>query len=147
MPACNAETTIGTAIESNINQSWTNLELIVVDDCSSDGTWSAVESFAERDARVKPTKHSANRGAYAARNTALNMASGELITVSDADDWSHPQRLAIQARHLLETGAPCNTTASIRIDHDFRILIMPKAKVIRESFPSLMVRHLSLIHI
>ena len=141
MPACNAETTIGTAIESIINQSWTNLELIVVDDCSSDGTWSVVESFAERDARVKPTKHSANRGAYAARNTALNMASGELITVSDADDWSHPQRLAIQARHLLETGAPCNTTASIRIDHDFRILIMPKAKVIRESFPSLMVRH------
>lgn len=140
MPAHNSETTIGIAIESILSQSWANLELIVVDDASCDGTWSVIEAYAARDSRIRAIRHSANRGAYAARNTALSNASGEFITVSDADDWSHPQRFELQAQQLLQTGLPCNTTSSIRVDFDLRILITLRAVVIRESLPSLMVR-------
>jgi hypothetical protein len=139
MPAYNAGETIGTAIQSVLNQSWTNLELLVVDDGSSDRTWSTVESFAAQDSRVRPIKHDQNKGAYAARNTALHHASSDFVTVNDADDWSHPQRLALQIDNLL-SGVIVNTTSNIRVDRDMVIAVSTRGEMKQESFPSLMTR-------
>ena len=116
MPAYNAATTIPVAIESLLNQTWTNIELIVVDDGSKDDTWRVVQSFAARDPRVVALRHNQNRGAYAARNTALKSASGDFVTVNDADDWSHPERLAVQVLGLLDAGHKLNTTRCVRVD-------------------------------
>jgi hypothetical protein len=76
MPAFNAADTISNAIDSVLSQTWENLELIVVDDCSSDDTFEVIKKFAERDARVIPVRHEINRGAYPARNTGLIRATG-----------------------------------------------------------------------
>jgi glycosyltransferase involved in cell wall biosynthesis len=90
MPAYDAQGTIAIAIESVLNQTWSNLELIVVDDGSGDHTWEVLQSFAARDPRVLVLRHEQNRGAYAARNTALRHATGDLVTVNDADDGCIP---------------------------------------------------------
>jgi hypothetical protein len=90
MPAYDAQDTIAVAIESVLNQTWSNLELIVVDDGSGDHTWEVLQSFAARDPRVLVLRHEQNRGAYAARNTALRHATGDLVTVNDADDGCIP---------------------------------------------------------
>lgn len=100
MPAYNAEDTIGIAFESLLAQTWSNLEIIAVDDCSSDNTFRVIQDFAARDPRVVALRHEQNRGAYSARNTALHHARGDFITTHDSDDWSHPEKLATQVRSL-----------------------------------------------
>ncbi|MCR6112297.1 glycosyltransferase [Bacillus sp. A301a_S52] len=100
VPAYNAEDKISTAISSLLNQTWRNIEVLVVDDCSTDNTTDIVRGFAEKDSRVKLLQTNENSGAYVARNTALKIATGEYVTINDADDWSHPDKIELQARHL-----------------------------------------------
>jgi len=101
VPAFNAAQHVATAIKSLIGQTWKNLEVLVVDDLSTDSTADVVESFSERDSRIRLIRAEANRGSYVARNLALAEASGEFVTTHDSDDWSHPQKIEIQARHLM----------------------------------------------
>lgn len=138
MPACDARDTIAVAIESVLNQTWSNLELIVVDDGSHDDTWQIVQSFAARDPRVLALRHEQNRGAYAARNTALRHATGDLATVNDADDWSHPERLALQAVDLLNSGHALNTTKLVRVFPDLQIYVKPDGNTLIQCLSSLM---------
>lgn len=102
MPVYNAQSFIATALSSLISQTWLNLEIIVVDDASTDNTCVIVNNFQEKDDRIKLLHNNVNSGPYVARNLALGQASGELVTVNDADDWAHPRKIEIQARHLLE---------------------------------------------
>jgi glycosyltransferase involved in cell wall biosynthesis len=102
MPAYNSAAFISTAIGSLLAQTWWNFELLVVDDCSTDSTALVVSEWVERDPRVRLIHARDNGGPYVARNLALREAAGTFITCNDADDWSHPQKLALQARHLLE---------------------------------------------
>lgn len=140
MPAYNAERTIATAIESVLSQTWSDLELVIVDDGSRDGTWSVIQSYATRDSRVVALRHPSNRGAYPARNTALAAATGELVTVQDSDDWSHPQRLSLQASDLLQEGQSVNTTDLIRVDRHLYVRINRNGSVLGENYSSLMTR-------
>lgn len=93
MPAWNAETTIAHAVQSILDQTWRPLELLIVDDASTDGTWSALKTIAEKDKRVKIMRNTVNTGPYVAKNLALQHATGDYVTGHDADDWAHPQRL------------------------------------------------------
>lgn len=102
LPAYNAEGGVGTAIESILTQTWSNLELLVVDDCSPDNTVAVVEKYVEQDARVKLFSTPVNSGPYVARNIALKEATGEFVTINDADDWSHAEKLEKQVRHLIK---------------------------------------------
>ncbi|MED3646440.1 glycosyltransferase [Halalkalibacterium halodurans] len=102
IPAFNAESVIQTSIESMQKQTWTNLEIFVVDDCSTDETASIVHQYAEQDHRVHYLKTETNSGAYVARNIALQHATGDFVTINDADDWSHSRKIEIQVRHLLK---------------------------------------------
>jgi hypothetical protein len=101
MPIHNAEDVIQTALDSVLSQTWTNIEVLVVDDCSTDATVSVVEDYVRRDPRVQLIRAEANGGTYVARNLALRVATGALVTCHDADDWSHPEKIEIQARHLI----------------------------------------------
>ena len=102
MPAFQAERTIRTALHSVLQQTYRNLEVIVVDDCSPDRTSDAVEEIAGSDARVKLIRQPENRGAYPARNRALAEATGTFVTTHDADDWSHPQKIELELAALAE---------------------------------------------
>jgi glycosyltransferase involved in cell wall biosynthesis len=101
MPTYQAENTLPFALRSVLAQTWRNLEVIVIDDSSSDDSFSIANEFAGRDSRVSVVRQERNQGAYVARNRGLELATGEYLTVHDADDWSHPQRIEIQMRHAL----------------------------------------------
>jgi glycosyltransferase involved in cell wall biosynthesis len=99
--AYKAEDTLPIALNGLLEQTWRNLEVIVVDDCSADNTYAVAEKFARRDPRIIPMRLTQNQGAYSARNAGLERASGDFITTHDADDWSHPQKIENQVSVLL----------------------------------------------
>jgi glycosyltransferase involved in cell wall biosynthesis len=101
VPVFNAAHWIGTALRALLAQSWSNLEVFIVDDCSSDGTLDAARRFADSDERVRVLRTPSNSGPYVARNIALAQARGEFVTCNDADDWSHADKLAVQVAYLL----------------------------------------------
>lgn len=97
MPSYNAEGLIAQSIQSVIDQSYTDWELIVIDDCSKDATRQVVQSFVEKDSRIKLISLEKNNGAPAApRNIGVRNSSGAWIAFLDADDIWHPQKLKLQ---------------------------------------------------
>jgi glycosyltransferase involved in cell wall biosynthesis len=97
IPVFNAERFLAEAIESSLGQSYEPVEVIVVDDGSTDGSADVAARYPE----VKLIRQE-NAGPAAARNAAIRAGSGELIANLDADDFSHPDRLAIQVGYLME---------------------------------------------
>ena len=100
--AYNAKSTIGNALQSIIEQTWPNLEIIVVDDGSDDNTVSVIEKYIERDHRIKLIKSEKNQGLFVSRNIALSTAKGEFVTSHDTDDWSHPEKMEKQVTNLIK---------------------------------------------
>lgn len=100
MPIYNAEDKIDIAIQGLLDQTWRNIEIIAVDDRSSDCTYQKLLEWSRLDDRVIPYRQPQNAGAYAARNAGLKMAAGDYITTHDSDDWSHPQKIETQVRYL-----------------------------------------------
>jgi glycosyltransferase involved in cell wall biosynthesis len=141
MPAYNCAATLPTAVESILNQTWNNLELLIVDDQSQDDTWHVIERLAQDDSRIVPLRHERNGGAYAARNTALSHATGEYVTVHDADDWSHPEKFAAQMLYALSNPGGISTTIGVRISEDLRFDIKANmAGMLMENTSSLLLR-------
>ena len=91
--AFNSAEFIASSIASALRQTLTDIEVIVVDDCSSDDTVAIARAIAEQDARVRIERLSINQGPAAARNTALEMARGQWFAVLDSDDLYAPDRL------------------------------------------------------
>lgn len=122
LPAYKAEAGVRVAIESILNQTWQNLELIVVDDCSPDNTSDTVREYVGKDSRVKLLSTPKNSGPYVARNIALENARGTFVTVNDADDWSHSEKLEIQVRHLMDNPKViANTSEHARLTEAFNL--------------------------
>ncbi|UMA67205.1 glycosyltransferase (plasmid) [Roseivivax marinus] len=96
MPAWNAERTLAMSARSILAQTWSNLELMIVDDCSTDDTWNVAQMLAAEDPRVRIFRNAANVGPYVSKNVAAVRAKGAWITGHDADDWAHPERLQRQ---------------------------------------------------
>ena len=108
-----------TAVRSLVDQSWANLEILVVDDGSPPEHRPTLDRCRELDERVTVIKLDTNRGTYLARNTGLDAASGEFVTFQDSDDWSHPLRLEQQARPLVhEPAVVATATDGLRIGDD-----------------------------
>lgn len=91
IPAYNQARFLAGAIQSVLDQTFTDLEIIVVDDDSPDETSQVVSKFA--DPRIRYIKHTINKGLPGARNTGIRHSSGELIALLDADDYFHPKKL------------------------------------------------------
>jgi glycosyltransferase involved in cell wall biosynthesis len=92
MPAYNAEKYIEQAVKSILKQSHSNIELLVADDASADGTKKKLDSFLS-DTRVKAFHNQNNLGYLLTSNKLFEKCSGDFITFMDADDWSHLQRI------------------------------------------------------
>ena len=119
LPVYNAANGIETAIDSILDQSWKNIELIVIDDQSTDDTTQIVKSYMEKDKRVQLYQTPVNSGPYVARNIGLSRATGEFVTVNDADDWSHPRKIEYQVNHLLKhPEVIANTSEHARLTED-----------------------------
>lgn len=117
MPAFNARRTIGQAMRSILDQSWRNLELIVVDDASSDGTAEVAEQIAASDPRVRVLRNPVNVGPYVSKNRALLLATGRYVTGHDADDIALPTRITDQMRPILDDTTCAATLAyMVRLD-------------------------------
>jgi glycosyltransferase involved in cell wall biosynthesis len=95
LPAFNAATTVARAVDSIRRQTWTDWELIVVDDGSKDGTGPIVRALASREPRVRVVT-TAHRGIATALNTGVDEARGQFIARMDADDEAHAERLGQQ---------------------------------------------------
>jgi glycosyltransferase involved in cell wall biosynthesis len=93
MPTRNRLDLLGRAIGSILGQTYRDIELVVVDDASSDGTRGALEQLARQDPRLKPLFLPTASGACAARNRAIAAASGRWITGCDDDDYFRPRRI------------------------------------------------------
>lgn len=99
------------AIESLLNQTYRNLEIIVVDDASGDETPDLVADWARRDARVRLLRLHTNGGTYLAKSMGLQLARGEFVTCHDSDDWSHPMKIERQVLPLLKDPTLVATTS------------------------------------
>lgn len=96
-PAYNAEGLINRTIRSVIDQSFSDWEMIVVDDCSTDGTREVVKVWSRADSRIKLESLAKNFGGPAGpRNVGVRLARGEYVAFLDADDIWHPRKLEIQ---------------------------------------------------
>jgi glycosyltransferase involved in cell wall biosynthesis len=93
IPAFNVERWIEQCIESVLVQSYRNLEVIVIDDGSSDRTWSVIESFASSDPRIRSIRQE-NHGLSAVRNRGVRESNGSILFFLDSDDWIHAETIA-----------------------------------------------------
>ncbi len=102
MPCFNHAQFVVESAKGILGQTQADLELIIVDDCSSDNSWEAIEGMAAKDSRVKVIRHVQNQGASKSRNDGLRAAGGEFIGFCDADDVWEPQKLRRQVNLLEE---------------------------------------------
>ena len=102
MPAWNAEKHIKESIESVLSQTYTNWELLIVDDCSTDGTADLVRSYQEADHRIRLIRRKKNGGPSRAWNSAFRCMHGQYVAFLDADDIWIPEKLEIQLGFMKE---------------------------------------------
>ncbi|MGE3708760.1 MAG: glycosyltransferase family 2 protein [Hyphomicrobiaceae bacterium] len=117
-PAWNAEDVLAETIRSVQAQTVADWEMLVADDCSSDGTCRLVEQFSRDDARVKLIRRTQNGGPALTRQSALDAASGRYIAFLDSDDLWLPQKLDRQLHFMAEHPTALSYTCFRRISDD-----------------------------
>lgn len=104
IPAFNRAGLIGRAIDSVLQQTWAQLEIIVVDDASTDDTADVVAAI--QDSRIRYLRQAHNAGASAARNTGIRAATGRFVAFLDSDDVWMPDKLELQLAALRDCADP-----------------------------------------
>ena len=87
IPVYNTEKYLPKCLDSAVNQTYKNIEIIVVDDCSSGHCAEIVNSYIQKDDRIVYLKHEINKGLFIARETGINKAVSQYILHVDSDDW------------------------------------------------------------
>ena len=121
IPVYNVKQYIAEALESVINQTYTNLEIIIIDDGSNDGSEIICDEYAKKDKRIKLI-HKANSGLSAARNTGLDNAFGDYITFLDSDDVFMSEAIEKSLNALLTNNVDCVS---------FKYIVFKKTKNIK----------------
>ena len=122
VPAYNASKNIRECLDSIINQTYKDLEIIVVDDCSKDDTKEVVEKYMANDNRIKYECLETNSGAAVARTEAMKLARGEYMAFCDSDDLWMPDKLERQLAFMNENGYAFSCTAYEQIDEESKSL-------------------------
>ena len=144
MPTYNCGGYISKSIDSVLNQTVTNWELIIVDDCSTDNTEEVVKPYLEKWKNISYLVLDKNSGPAVARTEAIKNATGKYCAFLDSDDLWMPDKLEKQVAFMEETGAEFSCTAYKQIDtegNDLHTIIVPPSKTtykkcIRLSNPS-----------
>ncbi len=111
MPSYNAARFILASIASVVAQTFTDWELLIVDDASRDDTVEQIRAHYQHESRVRLTVLAQNQGAAVARNTAIEAARGRYIAFLDCDDHWLPEKLEVQLRFMEQTGSSFTFTA------------------------------------
>jgi len=120
MPSWNTSNFIAESIQSVIDQTYENWELIIVDDCSTDNTDEVVARFTDK--RIRYFKNEKNSGAALSRNRGLREARGEWIAFLDSDDLWSPKKLEYQISFMNEHGYTLSYTEYEKIDEESKPL-------------------------
>jgi glycosyltransferase involved in cell wall biosynthesis len=123
IPAYKQADFLGQAIQSVLDQTYSNFEIIVVNDASPDHTAEVVDRFT--DARLRYLVHQENRGLPATRNTGMRASSGEFIALLDADDFFHPEKLQAHVDFL-------NRHSSVAVSYNNRFHLHHSSTAIRK---------------
>ena len=118
MPAYNAAAFIEEAIDSVVNQTVQNWELIVIDDCSKDDSYQMALNCAEADSRIAVLRNEQNMGVSETRNRGIDRATGKYIAFLDSDDRWHPEKLEKQIAIMESTRAGISYCAYAIIDEE-----------------------------
>ena len=103
MAAHNSEAYVEEAVNSIRNQTYKNIEILICDDCSTDGTLEILKRLEAEDARIKVLSNDTNRFAAFTRNRCFEIATGEYIAIQDSDDVSSPDRIELLVNALEES--------------------------------------------
>jgi glycosyltransferase involved in cell wall biosynthesis len=127
IPVHNGEQFVSRTLASAVAQTYGAIEVVVVDDGSTDQTATLVEAAAAQDDRIRPIR-APNSGVAAARNLAISKARGQLIAPLDADDLWHPEKIARQVRLMQGSSSEVGVIycRSIDIDEDDLIITLPR---------------------
>lgn len=117
-PAYNAARFIAETIESVLNQTYENWEMIIVDDCSQDETTSIIKKYQAQDERIQLITLKENSGSAVARNTAMDHAKGKYLAFLDSDDKWLPEKLAKQVAFMEEKDIAFSFTRYQRVKED-----------------------------
>ena len=137
MPAYNSAFTIAESIESVIAQTFTDWELLIIDDGSNDDTRNIAEIYAKADSRITLFELSTNQGVAAARNHGMRHAKGSWLAFLDSDDLWHPEKLERQLAFACKEKASITYTATAYIDKNGQPM-----KYIQKVIPALTLRQL-----
>lgn len=118
VPNYNCEKFIEETVNSVINQTYGNWELLIVDDCSTDNSVEIIRKFCALDERIKLFVNEKNSGAAASRNRAMREATGKWIAFLDSDDLWLPEKLERQLAFMTENGYKFSYTAYEHIDEN-----------------------------
>lgn len=121
MPSFNCARFIGQTIESVINQTYKNWELLITDDCSSDDSALIVNRYAAKDDRVKLLKLEKNSGAGVARNNSIENAHGRYIAFLDSDDMWMPTKLEKQIKFMEEKECALSYTSYLVCNEESKV--------------------------
>lgn len=121
-PLYNTENYISKTIESVLNQTYQNWEMIIVDDCSSDNGPDIVKKYQKKDGRIRLIQLDKNSGGAIARNRAIEKAKGRFIAFLDSDDLWHPEKLEKQIDFMKRNDYPFTFTKYQLITEDGKLL-------------------------
>lgn len=102
IPLYNVENYLEKCVDSILNQTYTNFEIIMCDDCSTDDTLKKAKELAKKDSRIKVLENSRNLKSGATRNKCIENATGKYILIQDADDYSEKTRIEKEVKALEE---------------------------------------------
>ena len=116
MPVFNSSKTLAQSIDSILVQSYSNFEILIVDDFSVDDSWRIISDYMKMDSRVIGIKLSKNVGAAQSRNIGIDKATGRFIAFLDADDYWLPNKLERQIEFAIKKKAAISHTSYKWID-------------------------------
>lgn len=133
----NCEKFLARAIKSVLSQTHSNLELLIVDDASTDDSLKVINEFAQADSRIRVFKNRSQRGTYWAKNSVLRKTTGSYITMIDSDDYDLPTRLEKQLAEFTSPEVVCVTCLNDRKVSEFSDV----SERVSIGYPSMMFRY------
>lgn len=121
-PVYNAEKHLKSMLQSVLSQTYAEIEIVLVDDCSNDGSAKIIRDIAREHSEIRYYRQEENMGAGVARNKALEMANGRYVAFLDADDEWKPEKIERQLGIMNEKGTPFCYTAIEMIDENNKLI-------------------------
>ncbi len=130
IPVYNVENYVGQCLQSVLQQTHKELEIICVDDASTDGSLAVLKDYAARDERIKIISDGENVGSALARNKGLDIAHGEYVYFMDSDDWIEPDYIAKMLAAIEQAGTDIVLNLNIlqELPHGTQLYVHPAMK-------------------